>query len=395
MKYSKRFRGAKRWTIWVSIWVVAAAVGLPAVAQTSVEVGPRLEVIPGMRARASADGKAQVTHKTSYDLTLKDDQWLDTGVTVGAGEEAQITASGTFTLADGRVAGPEGLERGWKDLLRAFPLNSAKAGALIGRVSDVRASVPFSVGASGEMMMPTNGRLFLRVNVSADLGATGSFKVKLKFVAASVKAVSDAVVGVTELVSPETFESIPRRGGDLAGNPGDMVNYALVGTEAQVKAAFKAAGWVEVDKNVQDAVLHGILSTLSHEAYTEMPMSTLYLFGRAQDLSYARGDPLKVAAERHHLRVWRSTVSVGGRALWVGSCTHDIGFEKDQRNGNVTHKIDPKVDDERDYLLQSFDSTGAFTSAAYVTPESPMLTARTATGGSFYSDGRILVMVLR
>ena len=395
MKHSKRFRGAKRWTIWVSIWVVAAAVGLPAVAQTSVEVGPRLEVIPGMRARASADGKAQVTHKTSYDLTLKDDQWLDTGVTVGAGEEAQITASGTFTLADGRVAGPEGLERGWKDLLRAFPLNSAKAGALIGRVSDVRASVPFSVGASGEMMMPTNGRLFLRVNVSADLGATGSFKVKLKFVAASVKAVSDAVVGVTELVSPETFESIPRRVGDLAGNPGDMVNYALVGTEAQVKAAFKAAGWVEVDKNVQDAVLHGILSTLSHEAYTEMPMSTLYLFGRAQDLSYARGDPLKVAAERHHLRVWRSTVSVGGRALWVGSCTHDIGFEKDQRNGNVTHKIDPKVDDERDYLLQSFDSTGAFTSAAYVTPESPMLTARTATGGSFYSDGRILVMVLR
>lgn len=395
MKHSKRFRGAKRWTIWVSIWVVAAALGLPAVAQTSVEVGPRLEVIPGMRARASANGKAQVTHKTSYDLTLKDDQWLDTGVTVGAGEEAQITASGTFTLADGRVAGPEGLERGWKDLLRAFPLNSAKAGALIGRVSDVVASVPFSVGASGEVTMPTNGRLFLRVNVSADLGATGSFKVKLKFVAASVKAVSDAVVGVTELVSPETFESIPRRVGDLAGNPGDMVNYALVGTEAQVKAAFKAAGWVEVDKNVQDAVLHGILSTLSHEAYTEMPMSTLYLFGRAQDLSYARGDPLKVAAERHHLRVWRSTTSVGGRALWVGSCTHDIGFEKDQRNGNVTHKIDPKVDDERDYLLQSFDSTGAFTSAAYVTPESPMLTARTATGGSFYSDGRILVMVLR
>ena len=395
MKYSKRFRGAKRWTIWVSIWVVAAALGLPAVAQTSVEVGPRLEVIPGMRARASADGKAQVTHKTSYDLTLKDDQWLDTGVTVGAGEEAQITASGTFTLADGRVAGPEGVERGWKDLLRAFPLNSAKAGALIGRVSDVVASVPFSVGASGEVTMPTNGRLFLRVNVSSDLEATGSFKVKLKFVAASVKAVSDAVVGVTELVSPETFESIPRRVGDLAGNPGDMVNYALVGTEAQVKAAFKAAGWVEVDKNVQDAVLHGILSTLSHEAYTEMPMSTLYLFGRAQDLSYARGDPLKVAAERHHLRVWRSTVSVGGRALWVGSCTHDIGFEKDQRNGNVTHKIDPKVDDERDYLLQSFDSTGAFTSAAYVTPESPMLTARTATGGSFYSDGRILVMVLR
>lgn len=395
MDHSKRFWDGKRWAILVSGCLVCAWMGLPVMAQTGGEVGPRLEVIAGMRTRSGIDAKAQVTHKNSYEWNLKDDQWWDTGVTVGAGEQAQVTASGTFTLADGRVAGPAGVERGWKDLLRAFPLNSAKAGALIGRVSDLGASVPFSVGASGEVTMPTNGRLFLRVNVSADLAATGSFKVKLKFVTASVKAASEATIGVAELVSPEMFESIPRRVGDLAGNPGDMVNYALVGTEAQVKAAFKAGGWVEVDKNVEDAVLHGILSTLNHEAYTEMPMSTLFLFGRGQDLSFARGDPLKVAAERHHLRVWKSTVYVGGKTLWVGSCTHDIGFEKDQRNGNVTHKIDPKVDDERDYLLQSFDSTGAFTSAAYVTPEGPMLTARTATGGSFYSDGRILVMVLR
>ena len=33
--------------------------------------------------------------------------------------------------------------------------------------------------------------------------------------------------------------------------------------------------------------------------------------------------------------------------VWVGAGTHDIGFEKDQRNGKVTHKIDPAVDGER------------------------------------------------
>ena len=124
-------------------------------------------------------------------------------------------------------------------------------------------------------------------------------------------------------------------------------------------------------------------------------MSTLYLFGRPQDLSFARGDPLKVAAERHHLRVWKTDKTVGGRPLWVGSATHDVGFEKDQRNGNVTHRIDPEIDKERDFLLQSFDAAGAFSSAAYVTPDDPMLKARTATGGSFYSDGRIVVMALK
>ena len=48
------------------------------------------------------------------------------------------------------------------------------------------------------------------------------------------------------LVSPETFAEIPRRVGDETDNPGDMVNYALVGTQEQVLAAFKAAGWVAV-----------------------------------------------------------------------------------------------------------------------------------------------------
>src|ERR1700755_880630 len=121
-----------------------------------------------------------------------------------------------------------------------------------------------------------------------------------------------------------------------------------------------------------------------------MPMSTLYLFERPQDLSYARADPITVAAERHHLRVWKSPETVSGKPLWVGSATHDIGFEKDQRTGGVTHKIDPEIDKERDYLLQSFDAAGNYSSAAYVTPTNPLLTAKTATGGSFQSDGRIV-----
>jgi hypothetical protein len=248
-------------------------------------------------------------------------------------------------------------------------------------------------------VVPTRGRLFLRVNVSDDLTATGSYTVKMTFEAPQASAVALVQAGgvalASGLVSPETFADIPRRVSDSAGNEGDMVNYALLGSAEQVQAAFKAAGWVAVDKTVQEAVLHGLMATLGHEAYTEMPMSTLYLFGRPQDLSFARGDPLKVAAERHHLRVWKTTKTIGGVPLWVGSATHDIGFEEDQRNGDVTHKIDPKIDDEREFLLHSFDAAGVFSSAAYVLPADPMLKARTATGGSFYSDGRILVMELK
>ncbi len=290
----------------------------PSAASTPVAVHPRVEAIVSMRDKPIVSPAATPAHKQNYEFTLKDSDWLDTGVVLAAGEQVNFTVSGRFTLSDGRAVGPDGLDRGWMDLLRQFPLNQAKVGAVVARVSDMGASVPFPIEASGAVTMPTSGKLFLRVNVSNDLTGTGSFKVKVKFApAAKVAAVAaprEAAVAVAEMVTPETFGDVPRRVSDKAnddGNEGDMVNFALVGTRGQVEAAYKAAGWVE------------------------------------------------------------------------------------QRNGKVTHKIDPEIDKERDFLLQCFDAAGVFSSAAYVTPADPMLKAVTATGGSFFSDGRIVVMALK
>lgn len=354
-----------------------------------------------MRSQKVASAAAVPAHKQNYEFTVSSGDWLDTGVVLAAGEIADFTVTGSLTLSDNRQTTADGLDRGWKDLIRQFPLNQAKVGALIGRVSDMGASVPFSIGASGQVTVPTTGKLYLRANTSNDLTYTGQYKVKVKFAPApkfNTNVLDTPSKPISSLLGPDNFSDIPRRVSDTPsgeGNPGDMVNFALIGTKAQVEAAYKAAGWVAVDKSVQDAIVNGLLKTLSKEAYTEMPMSTLYLFGRPQDFSFARADPLMVAAERHHLRVWQTNQMVDGRPLWVGSATHDIGFEKDQRNGGVTHKIDPDIDKERNYLLDSFDAAGVYSSAAYVTPTNPLLEAKTATGGSFHSDGRIVVMALK
>lgn len=365
-------------------------------------VGPKVEAIVSMRDKSVKSATAVPAHKQSYEFTVKDSDWMDTGVVLAAGELANFTVTGNIEMADGRKTTADGVDRGWKDLIRQFPLNQAKVGALIGRVSDMGASVPFSIGASEQVPMPTTGKLYLRANTSSDLTFTGSYTVKIKFAAAPKAQAKSApvvpVAAINTLISPEAFNDIPRRVSDSTtaeANPGDMVNFALVGTKKQVEAAYKAAGWVAVDKSVQDALVNGLLKTLNKEAYTEMPMSTLFLFGRPQDMSFARADPLLVAAERHHLRVWETDKTIGGKPLWVGSATHDIGFEKDQRNGKVTHKIDPDIDKERSYLLDSFDAAGVYSSAAYVTPTDPLVEAKTATGGSFHSDGRIVVMALK
>jgi hypothetical protein len=367
---------------------------LPVLAQTPAAAAgtthPPVEVIKS----TTPDASVLKARKGSYSFKIDSGDWNDTGLEVAPGDHLNFTATGNLALADGRSAPPDGLTRGWKDLIRQYPLNSANSGALIGRIGNEAAAVPFLIGASKDMDVSATGHLYLRLNLTSDLTGTGNLDVKMKLSAQTAQK-SISAPDLAHLLSPQLFADVPRRVGDLQGNPGDMVNYALIGTQDQVTKAFAAAGWVQVDKTTQDAVLHGLVSTLSHAAYTEMPMSTLYLFGRSQDLSYARADPLAVAAIRHHLRVWKTTEMVGGEPLWVGSATHDNGFEKDQRNGGITHHIDANVDQERDFLEQSFSGAGVIAGAAYVLPSSPLTTAKTATGGSFESDGRIVVMDLK
>ena len=325
-------------------------------------------------------------------LELDPTGWLDTHILVIPGDRINVTAIGTMQLPDGRTVTPDGVPRGWKDLLRLFPDNSANAGALIARVGNSDVSVPFVVGSFREVVIHEAGELLLRINLSQDLEAEGSYAVKMHFDVQGTPATAETPALV---LNPNIFNRLPRHVTDLQGRPGDMVNFALLGTREQVKQAFDAAGWVQVDRTKKGAVIHGVESTIRKDPYLEMPMSILYLFSRPQDLSYARANPIAVAAVRHHLRVWDSGLVVNGVPLWVGSATHDIGFERDQRNDLVTHKIDPDIDRERDYILATFQAAGDVTAAAYVTPGNPLREARTATGGSFYSDGRIVVMELR
>lgn len=54
-----------------------------------------------------------------------------------------------------------------------------------------------------------------------------------------------------------------------------------------------------------------------------------------------------MVASRHHFRIWKAPFTWKEQEVRGGAGTHDIGFAKDERNGNVTQKIDPLVHGER------------------------------------------------
>jgi hypothetical protein len=335
-------------------------------------------------------------------------QWLDTNLDLRAGEKLRITATGAIQYPadkghpNGRSFGPDGLERGFGDLIHDYAVPDGGHGALIARLGSGDAAQPFLVGASKEYEAPVAGRLFLGINQSLKdaSGASGSFHVKIEVVTPGLSGSGAAAMGgppdaPIRSITPALLAQIPRRVSDPQGKPGDMVNILIVGTQDEVVHIFTAAGWVKVDSSVEDAVVNAIFDSLEKKDYLTMPMSALYLFKRPQDYGFAHAEPVRVAMSRNHLRVWKSPYTVDGRPLWCVAATHDIGFERDQRNNGVTHKIDPAIDGEREYVNVTLTGTGLVVRRNHVTPADALTEAKTATGGSFHSDGRLLVLVLK
>jgi hypothetical protein len=326
-----------------------------------------------------------------------DSSWVDTGIDVQAGEHVIATATGSLRYADQQTdTTPAGIARGFKDLLRNLPFNEAGRGAVIGRIGDKETSQPFLIGAKRDLVSPLSGRLSIGINqLSSDTG-DGTYSVRIEIYPADSNAVLYTAKAVPSIrgVDNDLFAKIPRRVADKAGDPGDMVNFLIIGSKEAMEKAFTTAGWVKVDANVKETVLNGVLASMSKESYLTMPMSPLYLFGRQQDYGWAHAEPIAVVASRNHLRIWKAALIVDGRTLWVGAATHDIGFERDQRNNGLTHKIDPNIDLERDYVEKTLTSTGLVAEVTHVLPTNPMQEAKTATGGSFHSNGQVLVLKL-
>jgi hypothetical protein len=153
------------------------------------------------------------------------------------------------------------------------------------------------------------------------------------------------------------------------GLPGDPVNLALIGTFQQLRSAFAASGWTEADPLGPASSWRMVRAFVFNSPYPAAPFSTLYLFGRGQDIGFQKAidnSPRK----RHHVRFWalglaRAEATIGtatfwlnadrppdaARVLWVGAGTRDTGFSLTRLTFQITHATDSDTNLERDYII--------------------------------------------
>jgi hypothetical protein len=362
------------------------------------------EIAPPTPAGAAGAAVSPTTQfTTAVDVSAKQ-QWTDSGILLAAGDRVRIIATGSVRRPAAASCGPDGVLRSWRELMLRFPVNSAGMGSLVGRVGLGDVTPAFEIGTHHDIKVKSSGRLYLGINEAPNEISTGSFHaiiVITRPAGASIAGVTDVSgmsaprqVAASEFPSP-VLAKIPRRIGDVNGNPGDMINFLIVGSEEDVVHAFRRAGWVRVEIMANQSYLHTATASFFQTGFLKLPMSKLYLFGRTQDYGFAHAKPMFAVSTRHHLRIWKTPYEINGQTLWAGAATQDTGFTKEIRKWRITHYIDPNVDDERSYVQESLIDTGMVTQWTMTQPSNPVESARTATGEAFNSNGDILVLWLQ
>lgn len=176
---------------------------------------------------------------------------------------------------------------------------------------------------------------------------------------------------------------------------GDPLNLVIIGRFETVLSGF-GARWDETETISLQSCWRTLMAFSLGRPYRYSPVSALFFQGRSQD--FALQKIRQSINERMHLRLWLTPLRYAGLPVWVGQVSRDIGVRFTPKTWNLTtHKIDPDVDDARDFVLDYLVEGGHVDRVGYVdgAGAAPSTTPRhNLTGDPYFTDGRRAVVVL-
>jgi len=226
---------------------------------------------------------------------------------------------------------------------------------------------------------------------------------------AATKAVSDLADQAESEKLDELVEQLPYRVTTSKHVNADMLNIIFLGTQDQVTAAFREAGWHNADTVSRRTVMKGLYALLNNSGYEQEPMTTFLLNDKPEDMNWQKS--LNSYGRRDHLRIWQwpssetpnsvtntvtnSIANSTANFIWLSSSTHDTGAVLAVKYKGFVHHISPDIDDERSTVIRDLNFAGCVKSVAYVARPDMPTTTHNATGDVMHTDGSIAVVALQ
>ncbi len=185
-------------------------------------------------------------------------------------------------------------------------------------------------------------------------------------------------------------EAAPLRTHTSNGTPSDITNLMFLGSSQQIISAFDEAGWFQADNLRVGSAAKTVQATIRQTGYSTAPVSTLRINGQPPDLVFQKS--LNTFAKRHHLRIWKQPITYNGKQVWIGAATHDIAISMARAGTKWSHRIDPHIDRERDWVETDLLLAGTAVGYADVDRPSAPKSANNATGDQILTDGKMSVV---
>jgi hypothetical protein len=197
------------------------------------------------------------------------------------------------------------------------------------------------------------------------------------------------------------------------GFASDPLNIGLIGNRRQLIVAMEKVGWHQADPHTAPYLARFIFKTLLNQTYRNAPVSSLYLFGRKQDVAFEL--PIEGSrGNRHHVRFWATTYEdsnkltfrrihwhhrsahvQGDNLLWIGAASLDIGISLVRHNLQVTHMISPDTDEERRLIIGQLETAKLLVKTESVTLGKPYRLINRVWRGYLSTDGKMTVGQLK
>ena len=124
---------------------------------------------------------------------------------------------------------------------------------------------------------------------------------------------------------------------------------------------------------------------LLDQSYPTAPITPMFWNSYVNDFGFEKPTASNKIRERHHVRFWKTNYKTNnGDFLYIGTTSLDAGIK-----WFVTHKINPNIDAEREYLLNDLMKAVKIETVDKIQFVDPKI-GQNFTGDLFFTDGKTL-----
>lgn len=176
----------------------------------------------------------------------------------------------------------------------------------------------------------------------------------------------------------------------ITGRQTEPINFIFIAkNDDEIKKIFTKSSWEQGDKIWRTSLKKMWWALIENKEYKTAPITPLYWNKKIQLYWFQKLTAKKDLKYRHHIRIWKTNYKIWNDFIYVGCWIFD-----DWLKWWITHKIDPNLDKEREYIFNDLKNTWIIKKITKLKFEEWYIWTN-FSGDNFFTDGKVYLIQLK